>query len=82
MNDKSNNKVNYGIRECSKCEYKLRCEECVYSKVGETAINDIYKELDTQNKISKSMGDEKVFSYDYLKKMVEIIAQRYNIKLK
>ena len=22
----------YGIQECSKCEYKLRCEECVYNE--------------------------------------------------
>lgn len=22
--------VEYGIQECSKCQYKLRCEECVY----------------------------------------------------
>jgi hypothetical protein len=22
----------FGIQECSKCQYKLRCDECVYNK--------------------------------------------------
>lgn len=30
--------IEYGIKECSKCEYFLRCEECTHS---ETAINDL-----------------------------------------
>lgn len=30
--------VEYGIKECSKCEYFLRCEECTHS---ETATDDL-----------------------------------------
>ena len=30
--------IEYGFKECSKCEYFLRCEECAHSK---TATNDL-----------------------------------------
>lgn len=33
--------ITFGIKECSKCEYYLRCEECVYNKKGiETIIEE------------------------------------------
>lgn len=25
-------KQNFGIKECAKCEYNLRCQECIYNK--------------------------------------------------
>lgn len=25
-------KLNFGLKECSKCEYNLRCQECIYNK--------------------------------------------------
>ena len=46
MNDKkqieeiAENKLTYGIQVCSKCQYKLRCEECVYN---EKDISEIIK---------------------------------------
>lgn len=30
MKDKEKLTINFGIQECSKCQYKLRCEECAY----------------------------------------------------
>lgn len=39
-------KIAFGIKECSKCEYYLRCEECVYSKKGiETIIEEEKKKV-------------------------------------
>lgn len=32
-------KVSYGIQDCSKCEYKIRCEECVNN--GRRSIKEI-----------------------------------------
>lgn len=24
--------LNFGLKECSKCEYNVRCQECIYNK--------------------------------------------------
>ena len=24
--------IKYGVQECAKCQYKLRCEECIYNE--------------------------------------------------
>lgn len=29
---KQMDKLNFGLKECSKCEYNLRCQECIYNK--------------------------------------------------
>jgi hypothetical protein len=39
MKDKEN-QIEFGVQECSKCKYKLRCEECVYN---EKDINELIK---------------------------------------
>lgn len=35
--EKEKHAINFGIQECSKCQYKLRCEECCYNEkdIGE-----------------------------------------------
>ena len=58
MKVKNDYKVNYGIQECSKCEYKLRCEECSYSKKAENIINEIYQELYEHGKIYATCLEE------------------------
>ena len=37
MKDKEKHTINFGVQECAKCQYKLRCEECCYNKkdIGE-----------------------------------------------
>lgn len=32
MKNKEKQTINFGVQECSKCQYKLRCEECVYNE--------------------------------------------------
>ena len=32
MSNKNSTTITYGITECSKCDYKLRCDECVRNK--------------------------------------------------
>lgn len=37
--------LNFGIQECSKCQYKLRCDECVYNgKDISKIVNETRKE--------------------------------------
>ena len=32
MEGSENQFINFGVQECSKCQYKLHCEECVYNE--------------------------------------------------
>lgn len=50
----ANGKITFGLKECSKCEYNLRCNECVYKGNYERAIKDVVvltKALDKACKI-------------------------------
>lgn len=39
-------KLDYGIKNCAKCENNIRCEECVYNKKSiESIINQTAKEF-------------------------------------
>lgn len=76
---------NFGIQDCSKCEYKLRCEECTYSKKAEEVINEIYQELYIHGKMYASPEnlDTDNFGIFYLtQKIVENVAKNHNIKIK
>ena len=42
--------MEFGIQECSKCEYKLRCKECVYSHVDEDSVIISKEEYERYNK--------------------------------
>lgn len=50
--------LEYGIQECSKCEYKLRCEECVYNGKDMAALIEFEKQQtrkDTAREILKEI---------------------------
>lgn len=44
--------LTYGIQECSKCTYKIRCEECVYNK---KSIKQII--VETRKETAKRFAD-------------------------
>lgn len=57
--------LNVGIKECSTCDMKLRCEECVYQKENENIkseterLKKLLAESDTQyNKCAKQFYKE------------------------
>lgn len=58
--------IGFGIKECSKCEYYLRCEECAWNKeyITEHIIN-------AQIKILTSLKEKAKYSPDYIDYIVE-----------
>ena len=70
--------ITFGIKECSKCEYYLRCEECVYKKKDiETIIEEKQnKWLPPQNEINKIRYEEKKKVCQYL---YEFFVKHFNL---
>ena len=42
--------MEFGIQECSKCEYKLRCKECAYHNLDEHSVVISKEEYERYNK--------------------------------
>ncbi len=61
--------VNFGLKECSKCEYQLRCRECVYHEQLDVA-KAIFEELDTF--IVTKVIDHGTITYDIGDKYKEL----------
>lgn len=58
--------VQFGMKECSKCEYKLRCEECAWNK------KDMVTHItNAQIAILKQLQEKAKYSPDYVAYIVE-----------
>jgi hypothetical protein len=74
--------LEFGIQECSKCQYKMRCDECVYNKKDiEKTVNEAVK--DEVKGILQIIKDELKYSWtksvDYV---YESIKERYGVEVK
>ena len=52
--------LEYGIQECSKCQYKLRCDECVYNEKDMAGIIEFERQevsKETANKYQKRIEE-------------------------
>ena len=84
--------VEYGLKECSKCEYFLRCEECTHS---ETATNDLMIFIrkgtakDILNKIFKTLWSGPTmnsngdwgFDHETVFDLLNEIAKQYGVEV-
>ena len=61
MSKENKLKVNMGLKSCDKCEYYLRCEECVGSHYREEMpkLNQRIAELEEQLAEKKEIFNEK-----------------------
>jgi hypothetical protein len=59
MKDKEKQNINFGVQECSKCQYKIRCEECVYNE------KDIGELIKFEKKIERKETAEKILNELY-----------------
>lgn len=53
--------IKFGLKECAKCEYNLRCQECIYNK---TDISKLIADTkaDTVRKMQERlMAEERIF---------------------
>ena len=83
--------VKIGYQPCNKCEYKLKCEECVYNHMSiSTIVNDaqkaIVKEILKEILYTKSCEEwfENEQLVDFGRKIVDKIdniAQKHGIEL-
>lgn len=80
--------IQFGLQECSKCEYNIRCEECVYN---EKDISELIKfeqqqaRKETAEKIYK-MGEE-FYKMTYhksnaLPRLLEWIKDTFGVEIK
>ena len=53
-------KAEFGIKECAKCEYNVRCQECIYNKED---ISRLIAETKTAivRKMQKRLKEEAVY---------------------
>lgn len=49
--------LQFGIQECAKCQYKLRCEECVYNEKDISELIKFEKEQ-TRKETAKEILDK------------------------
>lgn len=85
----------YGIQECSKCEYKLRCEECVYNEKDISELIKFEKQQaskETAEKFAKELLNRKQLidlgcgdgTYDFVDTddVVEVAKDLFGIEIK
>lgn len=56
-NEKQKQKITFGIQECFKCQYKLRCEECVYNKKDISELIKFEKQQASKEMAEKIFGE-------------------------
>lgn len=76
--------LEFGIQECSKCRYKMKCDECIYNKKSyEEVTKEIRKE--TAEKILKPLYEAcKEDSYGQVVvdfSILEDFARKYGVDL-
>ena len=91
--DKPKNKekhtINFGVQECSKCQYKLRCEECVYNEKEIDELIRFEKQLMAKDILTglecflweTAINDTKFFDLyqDLYKSIKEHIKNKYGV---
>lgn len=55
-------KLNFGLKECSKCEYNVRCQECIYNKADISRLIADTRAY-TVRKIIERLSDEYEFEW-------------------
>ena len=65
MKDKEKQIINLGVQECSKCQYKIRCEECVYNEKDISELIKFEKEQARKETAEKLLNDFKLWAREY-----------------
>ncbi len=69
--------LTFGIQECAKCRYKVRCEECVYNEKDIAEL--LRQEMKATAKEILSMFDDR--NYISEKDLKKAIAKRYGVEV-
>ena len=76
--------LTFGIQECSKCKYKLRCDECVYNEKDiEKLMSEARKETAEKfaAELHERINERRLFSMDMMKNSIGDMAQYWNGKI-
>lgn len=82
----SKKEITFGIQECNKCKYYLRCEECVYSKQSVACIRketakEILQEVKECKGIKRLVELGYIISYINLCQEIDEIAEQFGVEV-
>ena len=78
MNEKQ--QIEFGIQECSKCRYMLRCEECVYNEKDIAELIRFEKQLASKETAREILDKLNKESNGQTQAITNLLRKRYGVE--